>query len=295
MNKIHYCLVGEPQMRFGVFVTGAGYENTDPGEPYPHPYHSSDYYFTWERGRSLADFEYQLLYIRSGTGVIEFERDKAIRIGVGDAIILHPGEWHRYRPDPKTGWGEAYVGIGGDFLSRMLCPPFFSNPPTIVHVEAHERFNRDIMALVDEIQRLGAERPYYLAMKTLMLMTSLFETRSGEIGKAKNYADIRIATLHLAHHLDEDVDLPALAAKVGLGYPLFRKKFHAYTDMAPLEYLVALRIRRACNLLQSSSIPIAKIARDTGFKTPAYFSRFFRAKMGQSPIEFRNTHLNDCH
>ena len=120
------------------------------------------------------------------------------------------------------------------------------------------------------------------------------KTRSGEIGKAKNYADIRIATLHLAHHLDEDVDLPALAAKVGLGYPLFRKKFHAYTDMAPLEYLVALRIRRACNLLQSSSIPIAKIARDTGFKTPAYFSRFFRAKMGQSPIEFRNTHLNDC-
>ena len=75
MNKIHYCPVGLIQRQFGIYVTGAGMEETKPGEPYPHAYHSSDYYFTWRKGRALTDWEYQILYIRSGEGEIEFEPD----------------------------------------------------------------------------------------------------------------------------------------------------------------------------------------------------------------------------
>jgi hypothetical protein len=111
-NRIHYCPIGLVQRQFGIYVTGAGMEMTKPGEPYPHAYHSSDYYFTWRKGRTLAEWEYQILYIRSGEGEIEFTRGKRIAISAGSVIILHPGEWHRYRPDPKTGWSEAYMGIG---------------------------------------------------------------------------------------------------------------------------------------------------------------------------------------
>ena len=60
-NKIHYCPVGLIQRQFGIYVTGAGMEETKPGEPYPHAYHSSDYYFTWRKGRALTDWEYQIL------------------------------------------------------------------------------------------------------------------------------------------------------------------------------------------------------------------------------------------
>jgi len=68
MNKIHYCPIGLVQRQFGIYITGAGMETTKPGEPYPHAYHSSDYYFTWRKGRTLAEWEYQILYIRSGEG-----------------------------------------------------------------------------------------------------------------------------------------------------------------------------------------------------------------------------------
>ena len=102
MNKIHYCPISQIQRQFGLYVTGAGHELTRPGEPYPHEYHSSDYYFTWQKGRALADWEYQLLYIREGRGAIQFKRGKNIPVCAGTVIILHPGEWHRYRPDPNT-------------------------------------------------------------------------------------------------------------------------------------------------------------------------------------------------
>ena len=152
MNKIHYCPIGQVQRQFGIYITGAGKEVTKPGEPYPHAYHSSDYYFTWKNGRALADWEYQLLYIRSGKGVIEFKRGKSIPVRGGTVIILHPGEWHRYRPDSETGWSEAYIGIGGEFLEHMFAEPFFRRPPTIIQLQPDGPFDLDLVALVDEIQ-----------------------------------------------------------------------------------------------------------------------------------------------
>ena len=76
-----------------------------------------------------------------------------------------------------------------------------------------------------------------------------------------------------------------------MGYSMFRKKFLAYTKMAPLEYQLALRVRRAANLLANSETPIAQIARETGFQSPAYFSRFFHRSTGLSPVQYRKRHF----
>lgn len=291
-NKIHYCPVGLIQRQFGIYVTGAGKEETKPGEPYPHAYHSSDYYFTWRKGRALTDWEHQILYIRSGEGEIEFERGKAIAIGAGSVIILHPNEWHRYRPNPKTGWSEAYIGVGGNFLERIFAKPFFSGPPTILHVQPDGKFDRDIVELVGEIQATSTEQPYSIALKTMQLVVSLFTEHPDKTGRTSYNVAIRRANLHIAHHLGEVVDFEDLARQCGMGYTLFRKRFREYNGMSPLEYQIALRIRRAMHLLESTELPIARIADETGFESHAYFSRLFHARVGTSPIQFRLAHAN---
>lgn len=286
-NKFFYCPISPIQRKFGLYLTGAGYETTLPGESYPHEYHSSDYYFTWRNGRVLPDWEYQLLYIRSGRGIIEFQRGKPIPVGGGDAIILHPGEWHRYRPDPKTGWNEAYIGIGGEYLDRIISPPFFSPAPAIVKVSADAVFDSDIMSLVETIRRDGAEHPYTLALKAATLVASLCETPAARYGKSAYNVTMRKANLFIAHNLGKVVDFPELARRCGMGYTMFRRLFREYNGMAPLEYQIALRLRRAMHLLESSNIPIAQIAEETGFKSPAYFSKFFHDRTGLSPLRYR--------
>ena len=289
MNKIHYCPISPIQRQFGLYVTGAGRETTKPGEAYPHEYHSSDYYFTWQEGRALPEWEYQLLYICDGRGVIEFTRGKSIAVCGGTVIILHPGEWHRYRPDPKTGWSEAYIGIGGEYLKSVVAEPFFTSPPTVIRTDPDGRFIHDLMALVDEIQSDSAVHPYTLALKTATLMMSLRESGAMQSsGDTAHNVAIRRANVHIAHHLDEAIDFPALASALGMGYTLFRRCFRKYNGMAPLEYQIALRLRRAMHLLKSSDIPVARIASDTGFRSLAYFSKFFHDRIGTSPSQFRN-------
>ncbi len=286
-NKIFYCPISPIQRNFGLYLTGAGCETTLPGESYPHEYHSSDYYFTWQSGRVLADWEYQLLYIRDGRGTIEFQRGKSIAIGGGDAIILRPGEWHRYRPDPATGWNEAYIGIGGEYLERIVTPPFFSPAGTIVKVPDEAMFDSDIASLVEQIRSAGAEHPYTLALKAASLLASLCETPAARSGKSAHNVAMRKANLFIAHNLSGVIDFPGLAGRYGMGYTLFRRSFREYNGMAPLEYQNALRLRRAMHLLENSDVPIAQIAAETGFKSPAYFSKFFHERTGVSPLRYR--------
>lgn len=286
-NRIHYCPIGAPQRLFGAYLTGAGRERTRPGEPYPHAYHSSDYYFTWAKGRRLAEWEYQLLYIRSGRGVIEFRRGRPLPLAAGTLVILHPGEWHRYRPDSDTGWEEAYIGIGGSLLERIVTPPFFTAKPTLVSLPPDGWFDRELVALVEEIQSASAERPYTLALKTVTLIADIVERARTFSAAGIHNVVIRKITFHIGHHLAEAIDFRELAASHGMGYSLFRRRFREYTGLAPLEYQNSLRIQRASHLLTASEIPVAQIARELGFNSPAYFARFFHNATGQSPISYR--------
>ena len=288
MNKFHYCTAGTLQRQFGFFVTGAGREDTKAGESYPHEYHSSDYYFTWKNGRTLCEWEYQLLYICRGAGAIEFKRGKPIALSAGSLVILHPGEWHRYRPNPKIGWSEAYIGFGGDFCTRILRPPFFPKPPVLLHIPVGGAFERELMSLVDDIQSTSTEQPYSLAMRTASLLATAFERTADAKPENTSNKSIRKAQVYIAHHLPEIIDFPALARQSKMSYALFRKRFKAYSGMAPLEFQLTLRIRRAASLLLNTELPISLIARDTGFRSPWYFSRFFRQETGSSPTEYRS-------
>ena len=198
-----------------------------------------------------------------------------------------PGEWHRYRPDRTIGWEEAYIGIGGEMLERIFRPPFFAPSRTVIALERRESFEPALYELVEEVKSSSSEKPYSLALKVVMLLTTLFENRAAASSLISHNVQIRRATLHIAHHLAEAIDFPGLAERVGMGYSLFRRRFQEYTGLAPLEYQTSLRLRRACHLLSATDVPVTQIAVETGFKTAAYFTRFFRLRLNTTPTAYR--------
>ena len=56
-----------------------------------------------------------------------------------------------------------------------------------------------------------------------------------------------------------------------------------------LDILTDRRHFEARRLLRDTNMQIAEIARQSGFSSPAYFTRAFRARAGQSPSEFRES------
>jgi signal transduction histidine kinase/AraC-like DNA-binding protein len=80
-----------------------------------------------------------------------------------------------------------------------------------------------------------------------------------------------------------------IAQSVGISEDYLSRLFHRELGISPWDYLNRYRILKARMLLATTSHSIGAIARQVGFKDPAYFSRVFRKVVGMSPKELLDT------
>ena len=59
-----------------------------------------------------------------------------------------------------------------------------------------------------------------------------------------------------------------------------------------MQYITALRINQAINLLMNTSCNMTQIAAMVGYENPLYFSRIFRKTKGVSPSQYRKMTLS---
>jgi transcriptional regulator GlxA family with amidase domain len=93
--------------------------------------------------------------------------------------------------------------------------------------------------------------------------------------------------------LDQNVadryDLEALAASFNVSTRTLLRRFAAETGQSPLSYLQASRVRRARHLLETTDIPVAKVARSVGYRDASTFSSLFARHTGKRPRAYRAT------
>ena len=65
--------------------------------------------------------------------------------------------------------------------------------------------------------------------------------------------------------------------------------FHNATGTSISDYLAARRIRQACWLLKSTSLPIHRIALEVGLTNTSYFSSLFKRLVGMTPMKYRKS------
>jgi AraC family transcriptional regulator len=93
---------------------------------------------------------------------------------------------------------------------------------------------------------------------------------------------------YVAAHLGERIRLQQLAALAGLSQFHFARAFKASMGVSPHAYVLRSRIGEAKRLLSTSSLPVADIARRTGFSGTGPLSTRFRAVVGVTPSRFRS-------
>jgi AraC-like DNA-binding protein len=83
-----------------------------------------------------------------------------------------------------------------------------------------------------------------------------------------------------------------LAAQVGLSRWAFSEHFSQVIGQSPSQFLTVLRMERALELLQHSSLPLGRIGEAVGYGSDAAFSRAFRRWRGEPPGAVRRRHLS---
>lgn len=85
-----------------------------------------------------------------------------------------------------------------------------------------------------------------------------------------------------------ELNVDMIASKMGLERSQFYRKIKALTNYAPVELIRRLRLQRGRELLLSTEKNIGEIAYETGFSTPAYFTKCYRDAYGETPSQVRN-------
>src|SRR5574344_2098738 len=243
MSSFKYFPISEKQKNWGIYLTDCGHATIQPGEAYPPPAHPNGYYFTWQNGRRLN--EYQLLYIREGRGTFEREGEEPCEVGTGDLILLMPGVWHRYRPEKKIGWKEDWIGFNGAIAERVMNAPFFPAKGEVIKLQQRTEFETAMCGLIDSFLDDATDLPYTSGARVLELLGLIQEIRFTTSRDKRHERAVRQAQFHIGRHVAERIDFHALAARLGLGYTVFRRSFAEQSGLAPLQYQLKFRLRRA--------------------------------------------------
>lgn len=67
----------------------------------------------------------------------------------------------------------------------------------------------------------------------------------------------------------------------------FMRRFREATGVTPLDYVHALRLEEAKQMLETGDLSIEAIAEEVGYEDASFFGRLFRRKVGMTPAQYR--------
>lgn len=129
-------------------------------------------------------------------------------------------------------------------------------------------------------------------METAQEITELLKNWSNHLVVESSSASAQVSINDVLSYLNEncydcDFSTYETAEKFGMTLPAFSKFFKDSTGQNVTDYTIALRMKKAKDLMASTSLPLKDIAEQVGYYNMSSFTRRFKLTQGITPSEFR--------
>ncbi len=125
------------------------------------------------------------------------------------------------------------------------------------------------------------------------LMTQIWrllgQLRIGEDATPLSEGDRRLLSAErlMRDRISQPLDVSAIAESVGLSRSQLSRLFMRHLGVSPARHLRQLRMDRARQLLESSTLSVKEVAHACGFVCANHFNRIFHQHTGRTPGRFR--------
>ncbi len=229
-----------------------------------------------------------LIYCVDGKGWISVE-GKRFEVSKNQYFLIPKGISHQYGSNDNDPWSIYWVHFSGDLASMFYDISGKTNsiaPSEISRIEERIMLYNEMFINLD--MGYSFENLEYANVCLLHFLASFkYVSQFRLIRKAKEEDRIEKAIIYMKENLKGKITLHDLAERAGLSPSHFTLLFRKKTGRSPMDYLIYLRIQKACQLLDSTDMRIKEIAQKTGYDDPYYFSRIFTKLMGKSPGKYR--------
>ncbi|MBQ8885126.1 MAG: helix-turn-helix transcriptional regulator [Clostridia bacterium] len=226
--------------------------------------------------RPKGTFFHHFLCVNEGEGFFNFNGVKTV-LKKGSAVFLRkefPVDYGPTHGEFRTSW----VTFDGDGATALF--EYFDVGNYAVITSS---------GVLDKIAKIYAlsERnapPEMLSQKVYELAIEYFSVLKKQNGpfalkKAKEYIE---------KNYNRDISVENIASFSGISQSLLFKLFREKEKSTPTEYLRAVRIAKASQLLIEGKCKIYETASACGFSDVAYFCKVFKAETGITPNAYKN-------
>ncbi|MBI5385134.1 MAG: AraC family transcriptional regulator [Verrucomicrobia bacterium] len=274
---------------WGCAATSAGFARVPPHSPYPPHRHPVDHHFTWSQGRVLQ--AYQIVFVSEGRGLFESAVvPKHHSIEAGTVLLLFPGVWHRYAPNPETGWVEHWIECRGSAFDEAARTGLIQPRRAVIRTGLTPDLLHPFDRLHTLAQRGGLANHDMLSTLGLHLLSAVARSQREERGLDQAIDDV-VERGHalIALRCQEPLNLNGLASELGVSYSHFRHAFKARLGVSPKQYHLQVRLNKAQDLLANTVKPLKEVAEILGFESAFHLSKQFKKRVGQAPSAWRET------
>ena len=171
------------------------------------------------------------------------------------------------------------------------------------YINVSGSYKQDVIQVTERIieekkdpDNYGHELMMELLTVELMLILSRFIQSEWEEylrvknGKAKELVDI--AKKYMDVNYDRGITVNDAASYVFLSQGYFTRAFKDNVGISPMNYLMNVRIDKACEMLRNPDIKVSAIATAVGFSSAQRFNVAFKKHKGITPMDYRKQVTN---
>lgn len=257
-----------------------------------------------ELGLHAHQFE-ELVVITGGRGV-HVTAAGAYPIQAGDVFVIHTGQAHGYRDTERLHlvnvlYKPSDMPVPQDELRKL--PGYHALFRLEPRFRDRDRFESRLRLRPEEAARVGewledieaelkAGEPgfEFVATAHFMRLVGFLARRYAASCAGPREPLVRLGRVigHLENAYAQRITVEDLCAIARVSRSSLFRAFRESTGLAPLDYLIRLRVARARELLRhEADVPLKEVAVRTGFRDANYLSRQYRRILGESPRDTR--------
>ncbi len=198
-------------------------------------------------------------------------------------MVWEPGQAHLYGAT-DTPWLHSWMHISGGAVTELVSEAKLPRGQPIPHCDPLwlER------AALDLHQEIAAHaHPDPLIAEHVCRIFLRHVTRALRPADSAVPPALLTVRRHLEAHLAEPTSLTDLARMAGLSANHFCGEFRRHFAVAPIDYLIRLRLDQARLLLRDRNLSVGQVSAAVGYADARYFARLFRRRFGCSPRALR--------
>lgn len=181
-------------------------------------------------------------------------------------------------------------------LEEEYVTPIIASSHPFLKLSMHQPTQKKILAALLAL-RDSAQSKLLIQAKLFAIwhdLYQIFPKSPNSVSESNSdFSLLKAVLIFIESNYQKRLTLADLSEHFAVSKSKLIKLFHRYLQQTPIDYLNSFRIKKACQLLTTTELPITEISFNVGFNDSSYFAKTFKQKMRKTARQYRKEHTEN--